>query len=82
MWCLDTTDWREHGFIYNVNSAAELRRDSFDPAAPSDLYLFETGCGGDSTKLGRIGSTMRAQTRLTCSCGLRLRDGSAKSWTR
>lgn len=47
VWCLDTKDWRELGFIYNIHSAADLRRDAFDPAAPGDLYLFETGCGGN-----------------------------------
>jgi hypothetical protein len=48
VWCLDTADWLEQGYIYNVHSAADLLRDSFSPAAPGDLYLFETGCGGDS----------------------------------
>lgn len=50
VWCLDTADWREHALIYNVHSAAELRRDSFEPEGSGDLYLFETGCGGKSMR--------------------------------
>jgi len=50
VWCLDTEGWAADGFIYNTHSAADLRRDAFDPKAPGELYLFETGCGGQGMR--------------------------------
>jgi hypothetical protein len=48
VWCIDTNDWCENGYIYNINSARELHEHSVnDSAGPSDLMLFETGGGGN-----------------------------------
>lgn len=45
-WCVDTTDWCERGYIYNITSAVE-KLDYAVGEATGDLRLFETGCGGD-----------------------------------
>lgn len=46
VWCIDTEGWCESGYIYNIYSADELRRNSFSSGQANDLQLFETGAGG------------------------------------
>lgn len=48
-WNVDTTEWCERGFIYNLVSAHEVLRMgySFGPEETGNLRLLESGCGGD-----------------------------------
>lgn len=48
VWCIDTDGWCDSGYIYNVHSADELRRNSYSGSdQPADLKLFEVGAGGN-----------------------------------
>jgi hypothetical protein len=46
-WCVDTKEWCENGYIYNVHSAYDMKRDAFGDAETGELYLFEIGAGGN-----------------------------------
>lgn len=49
IWGRDTSTWCEDGSIYNVASKDDLAQQSWNGEADShDLYLFETGCGGEN----------------------------------
>jgi len=47
-WCIDTTNWCENGYLYNINTAQELYGNAFGHEATGELRLFETGCGGET----------------------------------
>lgn len=48
-WCIDTTDWCQDGYIYNITSAHDriTGNASFSEHPDVELRLFDTGCGGD-----------------------------------
>lgn len=44
-WCIDTANWCEREFIYNVFSVDDLRRNSLCSGPSNDIQLFEIGAG-------------------------------------
>lgn len=53
VWCIDTTGWSDKGYIYNIFSVQELKRNSLS-IADNDLQLLETGSGKDAIGPDRI----------------------------
>lgn len=46
-WGIDTTNWCENGYLYNINTTQDLYSYAFGLEDTGELRLFETGCGGD-----------------------------------
>lgn len=51
-WCVDTSDWLEHGLICNVYSAEEAIAQGVAEGLPEELALFECGSGSESFGVG------------------------------
>ncbi|MGU7843805.1 hypothetical protein ACV22V_30610 [Burkholderia sp. AW33-5] len=53
-WGVDTHDWSERGFIYNVHNPRELAERAFGAAAAGELRLLEIGGGNDGVGPDRV----------------------------
>lgn len=51
-WCIDTANWCDNGYIYNINSVNELYAHAFGGELTGELRLFEVGAGGDEFGVG------------------------------
>ncbi|AIY44216.1 hypothetical protein LT85_p037 (plasmid) [Collimonas arenae] len=49
IWCRDTENWCERGYIYNIDSVNGLFDRAFGDESTGELRLFETGSGGEVT---------------------------------
>ncbi len=49
VWGVDTTDWTDRGYIYNRECACDALQEAIDAGddVSDDIFLFETGAGGD-----------------------------------
>lgn len=46
-WCVNAENWREDEYIYNLRSIHELKGETFSSDSTTELYLLETGSGGN-----------------------------------
>jgi len=46
-WCVNAENWCENGYIYNVRSIHELKVETFSSDSTTELYVLETGRGGN-----------------------------------